>query len=124
MDIVSIRKAFGARVKRLRKQKKWTQKELAKKLETRFSMLNKYECGLHIPPADKLIKLAEIFETTVDYLLTGDHTEERPLHNIRLVERLQILEQFQAEDMEAVLKFLDAFIVKAKMEGTLKALAV
>ena len=45
-----IRKAFGARLKNLRKKKKLTQKELAEKINVRFPQLNKYECGLHAPP--------------------------------------------------------------------------
>jgi len=57
MEDNEIRKAFGERIKRLRKQKKWTQKELAAKLEIGFSQFNKYECGLHVHPVEKLIQL-------------------------------------------------------------------
>ncbi len=120
MQIEDIRKNFGKRIKELRKQKKWTQKELAAKNNIRFSQLNKYECGLNIPRADKLIQLAEVFDTTVDYLLTGDSTEERPLHNIRLLERFRELEKFKSEDQEAVIKLIDALIVKNQVEGVVK----
>ena len=122
MEDNETRKAFGARIKRLRKQKKWTQKELAAKLKIGFSQLNKYECGLHIPPVEKLIQLSELFDTSVDYLLTGNRSEERPLHNIRLLERFRALEEFQVEDQEAVIKLIDAMIVKNKVEGALKPL--
>lgn len=120
MQDQEIHKAFGARVKALRKQRKWTQKELAAKLGVRFPQLNKYECGLHVPPMEKLIHLAEIFDTTVDYLLTGNRSEERPLHNLRLLERFRELESFPAEDQEVVIKLLDAMIVKRKVEGALE----
>ena len=120
MQDEDIRKAFGKRVKELRKQKKWSQKELAVKLDSKLSILNKYECGFHIPPAEKLIRLAELFNTTVDYLLTGNRSEERPLHNIRLLERFKALEDFQAEDQEAVIKLIDAMIIKNKVEGVIK----
>jgi len=120
MQEEKIRKNFGKRVKELRKNRKWTQKELAVKIDARFSMLNKYECGLHIPPAEKLIQLAEIFDTTVDYLLTGNRSEERPLHNIRLLERFKALENFQIEDQEALIRLIDAVIVKNQVEGVVK----
>jgi transcriptional regulator with XRE-family HTH domain len=122
MEDNEIRKAFGERIKRLRKQKKWTQKELAAKLEIGFSQFNKYECGLHIPPVEKLIQLSELFETSVDYLLTGDRSEERPLHNLRLLERFKALEDFGTSDQEAVITILDAMIVKKRVEGALKPL--
>jgi transcriptional regulator with XRE-family HTH domain len=45
-----IRKDFGQRIKQLRKQRNWTQKVLATKIDVRFPQLNKYESGLHTPP--------------------------------------------------------------------------
>ena len=75
-----IRKAFGVRLKALRKQKKMTQKELAEKVDVRFPQLNKHECGLHAPPLIALVLIAEVLDTTVDYLLTGNRNETRPLH--------------------------------------------
>ena len=68
---------------------------------------------------EKLIELAEIFDLTVDYLFTGDRTEERPLHNLRLLERFRALEDFEAEDQEAVIKLIDAMIVKNEVEGAI-----
>jgi len=70
LQIEDIRKNFVVRLKELRKQQKWTQKELATKIDSQFSQLNKYECGLIIPPADKLILMAKFLDTTVDYLLS------------------------------------------------------
>ena len=116
----NIRKDFGRRLKQLRKQKKWSQKELASELNAKLSILNKYECGLHIPPAEKLIQLAEIFNTTVDYLLTGNQTDARPLHNLRLLERFRALESFKPDDQEAIIKLIDALIVKNQVEGVIK----
>jgi transcriptional regulator with XRE-family HTH domain len=120
MEATEIRRAFGARIKALRNQRKWTQKDLATKLGVQFSQVNKYECGMHIPPAEKLVQLAEIFETSVDYLLTGDQTEARPLHSKQLLERFQALEHFESEDREAVIRLIDAMIVKHRVEGVLE----
>lgn len=114
-----IKKAFGARVKELRKQRGWTQKELASKFDVRFSVLNKYESGIHFPPAGKLVELAEIFDTSVDYLLTGDESEDVPLHSHRLLARFKELEAFENEDQETVIKLIDAMILKQKMERAL-----
>ena len=119
MQNKEILRGFGRRIKELRKHKKWTQKELATKIDVRFAQLNKYECGLHVPPLEKIIQLAEIFDTTVDYLLTGDRSEEKPLHNMRLLDRFQALEDFRAADQEAVIKLIDAMIIKNKVEGAL-----
>lgn len=118
-----MRKGLGLRIKQLRKQHKWTQKELAAKIDVRFPQLNKYECGLHAPPVEKLVKIAEVFDTTVDFLLTGNRSEQRPLHNLRLLERFRAMEEFNTEDQDAVIKLIDAMIVKNKVEGAINPFA-
>lgn len=106
MQDQDLRHAFGARLKELRKQKGWTQKELANQLDIRFSHLNKYESGMHIPPIEKLIQLADIFTVTLDYLVLGNREDVLPLHNTQLIERLQALEAFDNDDQGAVLRLM------------------
>ena len=113
-----FRKAFGARLKELRKQKRWSQKELAAKVNIRFQQLNKYESGLNIPPAKMLIKLADALATTVDYVLTGSPVEEMPLGNAQRFRRFQAVEGFDTEDQEAVIRLIDGMIAKHKMQTT------
>jgi len=122
MQDQEIRKAFGSRVKDLRKKKGWSQRQLATKIDVRFPQLNKYEAGLHVPPLEKLALLSEALDTTVDYLVTGDRSEERPLHNLRLLERFKALQDFEADDQEVVIKLIDAMITKHQVEGALKPL--
>lgn len=120
MQNEEIRKAFGVRLKGLRKQQKLTQKELAEKIDVRHPQLNKYECGLHAPPLITLVLMAEVLDTSVDYLLAGNRTETVSLHNIRLMERFKALEGFNKSDQETVIKLIDAMIVKQKVEGALQ----
>lgn len=122
MQNEDFRKAFGARLKELRKQKRWPQKELAAKVAIRFQQLNKYESGLNIPPAEMLIKLADALATTVDYLLTGNPVEEMPLSNARLFRRFQAVKSFDTEDQEAIIRLIDGMIAKHKMQATLTSL--
>ncbi len=116
----NVRKAFGQRLKRLRKQKRWTQKELAGMTGIGVSQFNKYECGLHVPPAEKLIELSRLLDTSVDYLLSGEAAQDCALHSTRLIKRFQALEEFDAEDQETVIKLIDAMIVKNKVEGAIQ----
>ncbi|MCT8349991.1 MULTISPECIES: helix-turn-helix domain-containing protein [Photorhabdus] len=119
MQNAELRKEFGVRLKALRKQKGWPQKELAGKVEIRFQQLNKYESGLNIPPAEMMVKLADVLGVTVDYLLTGNPVEDSPLANSRLFRRFQVLERLAQEDQETVIKIIDAMIAKQRMESAL-----
>ncbi len=112
---------LGVRIKSLRKQKRWSQKELAAKVDIRFQQLNKYESGLNMPPAEVLVALADALESTVDYLLTGNPAEDSPLGNSRLFKRFQELELFDEDDRETVIKVIDAVIAKRRMEGAIQS---
>lgn len=120
MEDDDLRKAFAARLKELRKQKGLTQKELARRIGANYQQLNKYECGLHTPPLDKLVSLAEALETTVDYLVTGDPAQNMPLHNTQLLERFKALEAFNSRDQETVIQLIDAMIVKHRVESAIQ----
>jgi transcriptional regulator with XRE-family HTH domain len=119
MQDTELRKAFGARLKALRKAKRWSQKELAGKVDIRFQQLNKYESGLNVPPADMLVKLADALATSVDYLLTGNASDESPLANSRLFKRFQHVEALSADDQETVIKIIDAMLAKQRVESAL-----
>ncbi len=54
-----------------RKEKGILQDELAKEMGIDRSTVAKWETGAAMPRADKLLKLAEIFECSVDELLKG-----------------------------------------------------
>jgi len=122
MQNEDFRKAFGVRLKNLRKQKRWSQKELAAKVDIRFQQLNKYESGLNIPPAEMLIKLADALGTTVDHLLSGHPAKDIPLNNTRLFKRFKAVEDFDDADQETVISLIDAMIAKRLMQTTLVAL--
>ncbi len=120
MQDTVLRKAFGSRVKEMRKNRHWTQKELANRVDIRFQLLNKYEGGQHIPPADTLIRLAKALDTTVDYLLTGDAIKDEPLANVHLYRRFQTLEALSDEDRTTVISVIDAIIAKRQVENAMK----
>ena len=67
------------KIRELRKEKKLTQTDLAKRLNTTTSNVSGWECGKWQPDNDTLIRLAEILNVSVDYLLGRDDitTEER-----------------------------------------------
>ena len=115
-----LRKAFGFRVKEMRKHRHWTQKELANQVGIRFQLLNKYEGGQHIPPAETLIKLAEVLDSTVDYLLTGNPIKEEPLASANLFRRFKTLETLNDEDRSTVITVIDAIIAKRQVEHAIK----
>lgn len=60
---------FGENLKTLRKQKGFSQEELATRLHVVRQTISKWEKNLSVPDADTLILLAEILEVSVSELL-------------------------------------------------------
>ena len=60
---------FKQRLKDLREQKELTQVKLAKVLNMTSSTISKYERGDLEPNNDTIIKIADFFNVSVDYLL-------------------------------------------------------
>ena len=52
-----------------RKLNRWSQEELADKLDVSRQTVSKWEVGKAVPELEKLIKLAELFKITVDELV-------------------------------------------------------
>ena len=60
---------FGENLKTLRKQKGFSQEELAVRLHVVRQTISKWEKNLSVPDADTLIRLAETLEVSVSELL-------------------------------------------------------
>jgi transcriptional regulator with XRE-family HTH domain len=59
----------GDRLQTLRRSKGFNQADLAEQTGTSQSMVGRYETGESDPSADVVIRLAQFFEVTADYLL-------------------------------------------------------
>ncbi|MBQ8416418.1 MAG: helix-turn-helix transcriptional regulator, partial [Clostridia bacterium] len=57
---------------RLRKQKGWSQEELAERLEVSRQSVSKWESGLSNPDLDKIISLSDLFGVSTDELLKDE----------------------------------------------------
>ncbi len=66
---------FNDRFRQLMDDHQITRKELAEQLNIAYSTLGNYLNGDREPDIDMLIKIADFFSVSVDYLL-GHHTDE------------------------------------------------
>lgn len=103
--------ALGQNIKLFRKQKGWTQVELAQKLGCSQAMITAYENAQKRPDLDKINRLAQLFGISTDQLLGNEKPpkEVKP-KNIRLWKRFEKVEQLPKEDQKALTKMIDAMI--------------
>lgn len=71
---------LGKRLKQLRDEFGFDQKEMGKKLNITSSAYGYYEQGRNEPPLETLVKIAEIFNVTTDYLLGRSDIRENSVY--------------------------------------------
>lgn len=60
---------YYSRIKEIREDKGYTQKDIAKILNTTQQQYSKYELGIQIIPLEKINTLANYYNTSIDYLV-------------------------------------------------------
>lgn len=75
--------AMGKRIRQIRLQASLRQWELAKKLGTTQSAVHKYEHGV-VPEPRRLVELARVGGTSIEWILTGTHWESGSREQERL----------------------------------------
>jgi transcriptional regulator with XRE-family HTH domain len=67
MDLINI----GKFIAELRKEKGLTQEQLGKKIGVTNKTVSRWETGVYLPPADALLALGELFNVSVNEILSG-----------------------------------------------------
>jgi len=60
---------LGTRLKQLREERNITRKELSNLMNITYSSLSKYETNERFPEKELLVRLADYFDVSLDYLL-------------------------------------------------------
>jgi len=102
---------IGNKITELRKQKGWSQSELAKQISASREAIGKYERNEAIPSVETAKNIADVFDVSLDYLV-GDLL--KPSFDKRMVERLEDFELLTEEDKKHLFALLDAFLRDAK----------
>lgn len=104
---------IGERLIRLRKEKGWSQNELAKMIGTSGPIIGRYERGEMVPSVEVAKKLADAFETTLDYLVdeTGKQAE---IKDKAMLNRVVEIEHLDQEDKNTILRVIDSLLRDAK----------
>lgn len=107
---------FGENLKTLRKQKGFSQEELATRLHVVRQTISKWEKNLSVPDADTLIRLAEILEVSVSDLLGAKIENENTASDVaeqlsRINEQLAIKNRRSRRIWKIVVIILAAIIL-------------
>lgn len=109
---VSPLETMGERIQQLRKNSGITQADLAKKIAISHTQMARYEIKNIYPPADVLKNLADVFGTTIDFLVMGDNESkaQASLKDAELINQFKKISALPDEEKNLVLKMITAYI--------------
>lgn len=101
---------FKKRLSELRKQKKISQEELAKKIGVHQNVIGRYERGEARPSIELATKLATVFEVSLDYLVGNTDLEL----DKAIIDKVVTIQKLPDEDKNCIMYSLDGLIQHAK----------
>ncbi|PEM35892.1 helix-turn-helix domain-containing protein [Bacillus pseudomycoides] len=102
---------LSIRIKELRKERKWSQKELGEKVDVSESFVSKVESGKKQPSREVTTKIAEVLNVTTDYLL-GRSDEEvlNEMLNKKFIEMKSRLDSLPETQQEMIMKQMESLM--------------
>ena len=104
MDLIKIGKFISTK----RKEKKITQEQLAERLYITDRAVSKWERGLSLPDADKMIELCDILDINVNELLLGEEIDMK--ENEKKTQEL-LIEMAKQEEIKNKRIYMDMWVL-------------
>jgi len=109
---------FSDKIVKLRKERNWTQQQLADLMGMAVNQIKRYEKGKSSPSLEAIKKLAVTFGVSSDELVfdNGDGVAAQKL-DPELLKRFEKVSQLSEKEKEAVQIMLDGIIIKNQINN-------
>jgi transcriptional regulator with XRE-family HTH domain len=113
-----VNMTIADRIKQLRQERQWTQAELAEKIGIKQKQISAYERGVNSPSTDFLIKIADAFDVTLDFLAFAvkGQTAKLNIQDRELLKRFEMVDSLTEEEKGLAKEILDLVILKHKFQ--------
>ncbi|MEL7196445.1 MAG: helix-turn-helix transcriptional regulator [Bacteroidota bacterium] len=102
---------IGGVISTLRKEKGWSQGELAERIDLSREMIGKYERNENLPSIEMALKIATAFGVTLDYL-TGKGSFAS--YDKETVERIEGIQSMDDDTRSVLFNVIDTYIQNYK----------
>jgi transcriptional regulator with XRE-family HTH domain len=109
---------LGEKILKLRKEKGWSQDKLGDKIGVYGRRVSLYENDKSTPSAETLQKLADIFEVSLDYLLSDSpkNITGIPIKDPSLIPYFEELDQLDEDDKKTIKSMIEALAMRKKVK--------
>jgi transcriptional regulator with XRE-family HTH domain len=110
---------IGEKIRKLRKEKGWSQNQLAQKIDINTRNISLYESGKATPSSETVQKLANLFNVSTDYLF-NDEPENIASMGIKdksLISLFEEIDKMTEDEKNAIRIFVEAIAFKRKVKS-------
>lgn len=104
--------SFGKRLIEVRKSKKFSQDDVAKKVGVHGAVIGRYERDEVKPSIETATQIANALEVSLDYLVGSTEV----LLDKSIINRIQAIQKLSEEDKGHLYALLDAFLLKSSIK--------
>lgn len=108
---------IGERITQLRKQQNLSQDELAKKIEVSRTIIGNYERNANTPSIEVLLKMAKVFNVSVDYIIGEGQLSS---FDKDILKRIEDIEQLDDDTKKHLFFLIDNVIQNFKTKKAFK----
>lgn len=111
-----------SRIKKLRQERGWTQEELANKIGIQQKQVSAYERSVNFPSTEILIKLAEVFDVSLDYLAfdKASISAKVEVKDRELLRYFETIDKMNEKDKNTVKEILHLVVTQKKFKNSLE----
>lgn len=102
---------IGSKISTLRKDKNWSQGDLAQRIGASREIIGKYERNENLPSIEMVAKMAKAFGVTIDFLI-GEG--ENASFDKETVERINDIQKMDASTKNILFNVIDTYIQNFK----------
>ncbi len=102
---------IGERITQLRKQQQLSQEELAKRVDVSRTIIGNYERNTNSPSIEILLKIAKVFNVSVDYLIGESNLSSFDKDALK---RIEDIEKLDADTKQHLFFLIDNVIQNYK----------
>jgi transcriptional regulator with XRE-family HTH domain len=112
---------LGSNIKKIRKEKGWSQRDLANKIDSDASYINRLETGKLNPSISAMERIANAMDCTLDQLVKGDlDSAEIHIKDKNFSEKIRLIDSMDEDDKQAVTHIIDALLTKKRIRELLE----
>ena len=106
---------LGDNIRRLRKTKGWSQRELADQVSSTSSYINRVETGKVNPSIGVLERIAKALGCSLDQMVKAEEPAEIHVRDKAMMERVKLIDSLDEADRDALLHMIDTMLTKKRV---------